>query len=307
MTAKIYSLECLVEFVAVAESGSFTAAARQLGVSVSHVSRQVAALEARLNAQLFARTTRKMRLTDAGRRLFDACQPLVQELLDVQENALDAQEAIAGDIKISLAGKFAEQQLAPLLTQFAVLHPGIRLELDVSARNVDLVGEGFHLAVRMGPLESSNALLATRLVDVSMVLLATQQLLDSLPVMRCPADIPSNMCLCLAGRSWEFVLGRDRVKIIPTGRISSNSGAVLLKAGAAGLGIVNVPAYYVTDAHERNGLVRLFPEWASAERSTFYLVFPAARHMPLRIRRLIDYLREQAAVIDFNSITDPSP
>jgi DNA-binding transcriptional LysR family regulator len=239
--------------------------------------------------------------------LFDACQPLVQVLLGVQENALDAHEAIAGDVKISLVGKFAEQQLMLLLTRFAVLHPGVRLELDISARNIDLVGEGFHLAVRMGPLESSNALLATRLVDVPMVLLAIRQLLDSLPVVRCPADIPSNMRLCLAGRLWEFVLVPDHVKIIPTGRISSNSGAVLLKAGAAGLGIVNVPAYYVTDAHERNGLVRLFLEWASAERSTFYLVFPAGRHMPLRIRRLIDYLREQVVMIDFNSVIDTRP
>jgi DNA-binding transcriptional LysR family regulator len=301
MTAKINSLDCLVEFVAVAESGSFTSAARQLSVSVSHVSRQVAALEARLNAQLFARTTRKMHLTDAGRRLFEACRPLVQELLGAQENAFDAQEAIAGDIKISLAGKFAEQHLVPLLTRFAVLHPGVRLDLDVSARNVDLVGEGFHLAVRMGPLESSNALLATRLVDIPMVLLATQQVLDTLPAMTSPSDIPPAMCLRLAGRSWEFIFGSQRVKIVPEGRISSNSGAVLLQAGAAGLGIVNVPAYYATNAYEEHGLIRLFPEWVSAERSTFYLVFPAARHMPLRIRRLIDYLREQTSAISLPS------
>lgn len=304
MDAKINSLECLVEFVAVADSGSFTAAARRLDVSVSHVSRQVAALEARLNAQLFVRTTRKMHLTEAGRRLFEVCQPLIHELLSAQDAVIDAQEEITGDIRISLAGKFAEQQLVPLLARFAALHPGICLDLDVSARNIDLVGEGFHLAVRMGPLESSNALVATRLISVPMVLLASQVLLDGLPRMGGPADLPPDKCLCLVGRSWEFVLGKERHRLTPTGRISSNSGAVLLQAATAGLGIVNVPAYYATHFHEESGLVRLFPEWRSAEKSIFYLVFPAARHMPLRIRRLIDYLQEHVADIDFGVAED---
>jgi DNA-binding transcriptional LysR family regulator len=292
--AIITSLESLLEFVAVVERGTFTAAARQLGVSVSHVSRQIADLEARLSAQLFARTTRKLALTEAGRRLFDTSQPLLHELLRAQENVLAAHDTIGGEIRISLAGKFGEEQLVPLLTTFCQANPAIELELDVSARNVDLVGEGFHLAVRMGPLENSAALKATRLVAVPMLLLASADLLARLRPITTPADLPAEHCLRLGNRPWDFVRGQQQSGVEPAGRIKSNSGAVLIQAARDGLGIVNVPAYYAT-GKDGAGLQRLLPDWASVEQTTFYLVFPAARHMPVRVRRLIDFLLAQCA------------
>ena len=129
------TLEGLLEFVAVVEFGTFTGAAGQLGVSVSHVSRQIAALESRLAAQLFVRTTRQMNLTEAGKRLFETTQPLLEDLLQAQETVLETHDAIEGDLKISMAGKFAEEQLVPVLTLFCNEHPNIRLTLDLSARN----------------------------------------------------------------------------------------------------------------------------------------------------------------------------
>ena len=287
------ALDGLLEFVAVVERTTFTGAARQLGVSVSHISRQIAELEARLAVQLFTRTTRQMALTDAGHRLFDASQPLLEELLRAQENMLAAHDALGGDIRISLAGKFAEEQLVPLLTAFCRQHPQIRLELDVSARNVDLVGEGFHLAVRMGPLASSSSLAATRLTSVPMVVLASPTLLRALPPIHAPADLPAALCLPLVGRPWDFIKEQQRVSVEPGGRIASNSGAVLTRAALDGLGIVNVPAYYAANLGGADGLQRLLPDWGSVAQSTFYIVFPAARHMPVRVRRLVDYLVAQ--------------
>ena len=294
-------LDSLVEFVSVVERGSFSAAARQLSVSVSHVSRQIADLEGRLKTQLFRRTTRRMVLTDAGRRLFDNCQPLVQELLRAQESVLAAQDTVSGDIRISLAGKFAEEQLVPLLMRFAKLHPDVRLDIDMSARNVDLLGEGFQLAVRMGPLQSSSTLVATRLISIPMVLLAAPALLATLAPMMAPSDLPPALCLGLAGRPWEFVKGSERVLVEPCGRIASNSGAAVLRAACDGLGIINVPAYYAPQAP--GDLQRLFPDWVCADESVFHLVFPAGRHLPQRVRRLIDFLQMQCPAMRFGPTT----
>ncbi|WMY11268.1 LysR family transcriptional regulator [Paraburkholderia phenoliruptrix] len=281
----------MLEFVAVVERGTFTGAARQLGVSVSHISRQIADLEARLAAQLFVRTTRQMQLTEPGRRLFKTSQPLLEDLLRAQETILETHDAIEGTIRVSLAGKYAEEQLVPLLTGFCAEHPKVSLELDISARNVDLIAEGVHLAVRMGPLETSSSLVATRLLSAQLIVLASPALLDSLPDIRSPSSLPPNRCLPLVNRPWEFVKGKHRESVKPVGRFSSNSGAAAIQAALAGIGIVNVPSYYAGTLLDAGLLVQILQDWRSVEEAIFYLVFPAGRYMPARVRRLIEYLQ----------------
>lgn len=288
------ALDGMLEFVAVVERGTFTGAARQLGVSVSHISRQVADLETRLAAQLFVRTTRQMQLTEPGRRLFETSQPLLEDLMRAQETILETHDAIEGNIRVSLAGKYAEEQLVPHLTRFCAEHPDVGLELDISARNVDLIAEGFHLAVRMGPLETSSSLIATRLLSVPLYVLASPALLQVLPDIPSPSALPPQWCLPLVNRPWEFVKGNRREAVKPVGRFSSNSGAVAIQAALDGIGIVNVPAYYADSVVEDGRLVRILQDWQSVEQSVFYVVFPAGRHMPVRVRRLIDYLQASA-------------
>lgn len=292
------TLDSLIEFITVVEHGSFSSAARQLGVSVSHVSRQIASLESRLNTQLFVRTTRQMVLTEPGHRLFERSQTLVEDLLAAQDSVRATQDILEGDIRISLGGKFAEDRLVPVLARFASEHPGVRLDLDMSARNVDLLAEGFHLAVRMGPLQSSSSLVARRLASVPMVVVCARRLLEGLQPIETPSELPVGLCLRLAGRPWEFIGDGQHVKVEPSGRISSNSGSALLRAAIGGLGIVNLPAYYLGASTENEELVQLFPEWQSAERPTFYLVFPSSRHIPTRIRRLVDYLQEHSSGLE---------
>jgi len=276
----------------VVERGTFSAAARYLDVSVSYVSRQIAALEVRLEVQLFARTTRQMQLTEPGRRLYDTSHPLLAELLHAQETILETREALEGDIKISLAGKFAEEQLVPVLTQFCNDNPKIRLTLDVSSRNVDMIAEGYHMAVRMGPLENTGALVATRLLSVPTIILATQRVLDQVPPIRSPSDLAAPWCLPLVNREWAFFKDERREDVKPEGRFRSNSGAAVLQAALDHIGIVNVPAYYQDDHVTTGRLVRLLPDWTSTQNSTFYVVFPTQRHMPLRVRKLIEYLKQ---------------
>jgi len=179
----------------------------------------------------------------------------------------------------------------PLLTRFGVQHPDIRLEVDVSARNVDLISEGFHLAIRMGPLESSASLAASRLLSFPTLVLASPGLLETLPPITGPAGLPPQCCLPLVGRPWSFTKGARTVSVRPEGKFASNSGAAMVQAALAGLGIVNVPAYYAADAVAQGRLTQLLGDWRCAEETTFHLVFPAGRHMPTRVRRLIEFLQ----------------
>lgn len=165
--------------------------------------------------------------------------------------------------------------------------------IDISARNIDLASEGFHLAVRMGPLVSSSSLVATRLLSVPMHLLASPRLLETLVPIKAPSDLPPALRLPLVQRPWAFGKGRRRDSLMPLGRFASNSGAALLQEAIDGLGIVNVPAYYADAVVVDGRLQRILPDWDSVEESTFYLVFPAGRHMPLRVRRLIDFLQAE--------------
>ncbi len=293
------ALRGMLEFIAVVERGSFTGAARQLKVSVSHISRQISELEKRLATQLFIRTTRQMQLTDSGKRLFDASEPLMQKLLHAQETLLAKQGQLEGNVRISLAGKLAEEKVVPLLTRFCLENPQIEMELDFSARNVDLIAEGFHLAVRMGPLESTQSLIATRLLSVPRIVVANPDLLSHLPPINIPVDLPVQWCLPLANRSWEFVRDSQRITIKPQGRLSTNSGIAAVQAALDGLGIVNVLAYYATHEIKAGRLVQLLQDWYGTEKTSFHLVYPAGRHMLPRVRYLIDYLQENGRNMEF--------
>lgn len=284
----------LVEFIKLVEQKTFTATARALGVSVSHVSRHVAALEARLNAQLFVRTTRQTQLTEAGERLFAMCQPLLEDLERVQESFLEAQDLLEGTVRISLAGRFAERHVAPWLAAFCRLHVGIKIEVEVSNQNVDLVGEGVHLAVRAGPLTDSATLVCRLLSSGPSVLMASAEFMKSLPPVRTPADLDPSWCLRLGNRDWHLSDGLQHLVVTPQGRFTSNSGTVMMVAVKSGLGIAQLPAYYAP-AHERHGLVELCPRWSGAADFSFYLVYATGRHMPIRVRRLIDYMVANAA------------
>lgn len=283
----------LPEFIAVVERGTFTAAAKQLGVSVSHVSRNIAELELRLATQLFVRTTRQMQLTESGQRLFSATEPLLEELIGAQERLTRGSESLEGAIRITLAGKLAEEQIVPLLTDFSVFHPGINLEIDVSARNVDLIAEGYHLAIRMGPLSSSSSLVAVRLVSVPMITLASPTLLEAIGTIDGPENLPPEHCLPLVGRQWHFTDGKRQMSVRPVGRFATNSGSAAVNAAVKGIGIIHVPAYYAGEKVNSGELVTLLPEWRSVERTTFYLVYPAGKHMPVRVRSMIDFLQSK--------------
>ncbi len=286
--------EGLVEFMAVIEAGSFSSAARRLGASVAHVSRHVAALERRLGTKLFARTTRRMKPTTAGEHLAFASIPLLEELERIQESILMSSEALEGDIRLSMTGQFAEEQVVPQLARFCAVHPRVRIDVDLSSQQVDLFDGWFDFALRMAPLENSTALVARRLAEIPMATLASAALVarleDEIGAALSPMTVPENRCLPLAGRPWRFHRDKQTCVIEPAGPFSSNSSHALINAAAIGLGLIHVPAYYVRYACRTRQLMPVFDDWHTDDAIECNIVYARNRFMPSRVRLLIDYL-----------------
>ena len=278
----------IIEFVASVEAGSFSAAARRLGVSVAHVSRAVSAKETELNCQLIVRDTRNSILTEQGHEFYKHCRNIV----DAYDEALDAVQGVSdasGLIRMSMGGFYAETVLSALVAQFCARHPRIRVELDMTVRNVALLEENFHLAVRIGPL-SETSYIARKLVSFPIVTLVRSD--HYAARLGSPTELHPEDCLALGGRAWRFQW-QDQIETIePNGKLSTNSGSALLKAAVEGLGVVHLPDYYGRIERSSGQLIQLFPEWVCPDRFDLYLVYPEQRHVPRRLRLLIDHLVE---------------
>ena len=282
--------EGLQEFLTVVETGGFTAASRRLGVSASHVSRQVARLEDRIGIKLLARTTRVVRLTEAGADYHARVADLAAGVEEANQAAAGAQAELAGRIRVSAGGAFAEEHVAPALAAFARDHPRITIELDFGARNVDLVDEGFDFAIRYGVLAESR-LIARRLAGRQMVCAASPGYLAASGTPAHPSELRRHSCLRLGSDRWHFTDPQtgDPIVVRIGGRWSANSGKAVRAAAVAGLGITYIASLNVRDALDSGALVPLLEGYEDRTRSS-WIVYPERRHMPLRVRRAIDHL-----------------
>lgn len=285
--------EGLVEFLEVVEVGSFSGAARNLGVSVAHISRQISALESRLETRLFVRTTRRVSPTMAGEQLALRSRPLLEELSRAQESLLVANESEEGSVRLS-GGHFVEQLVVPLMAEFCEAHPRIRIEVDLSNRNVDLLAGQIDFVVGAVPVENSPALVARPFMDVPMVTLASlalvRQLETNLGAPLAPTMVPENRCLSLSGHPWRFRRNEKTHVIEPAGPFFSNSAQVLIGAATAGLGLIHVRAYYAPDMCRLHDLVPVFGDWLTDDSILYGIVYARNRFMPSRVRLLIDHL-----------------
>lgn len=290
---KIHQLRGIIEFVAAAQGGSFSAAARDLGVSVAHVSRAVRDLEHEIGVQLILRDTRKSALTEAGGVFFEQCRTMLDELSEARERLKTGGHAVRGAIRISMGGYYAESRIALALADFGTLHPDVSIEVESSSRNVDLVEEGFDLAIRAGPLESSG-LIARRLVGFPIVTLAAPALLARVGVPTHPRLLDPSLCLPLGSRSWSFRQAGEDYGLRPAGMFRSNGGAPLVTACVAARGFIRLPAYYGVEELAAASLVPVLSDWGDPQGEfVFHIVYPAQRHLPVRTRMLIDHLINQ--------------
>lgn len=287
-------LDGLMEFLAVVEMGSFSRAADKLDASVAQISRRVVILEERLGAKLFVRTTRSVKLTDAGNQLAQQSRPLLEELSRVQDHVLKTNELVEGPIRLSMDGYFSTQDLAPIFSAFCERHPRVRLVIELSNSDTHLLNGYVDFALRAGPLEHTSALVARPLSTVPMVTLIRHELLYQLErrlgAPLSPLTIPEEYCLSLSGWTWRFRKEQQVHAIQPSGPLSSNHPQVLITAAMEGAGVVQVPANYTSLVPKSADLVPTFTDWVSLDSVDFNIVYAHNRFMPSRVRLLINQL-----------------
>ena len=284
----------LLVFARVVEHGSLSRAAQRLGLPKSTVSRRLALLEQRLGERLLLRTTRRQALTELGQHLLEHARQVAAEVDAVAALSAHRQATPSGRLRVTMPADFANLLLADALAAFVAQHPGISLELDLSPRRVDLLGENFDLAVRMGELPDDAMLAARRLAVFPVGLFAAPAYLGARGLPDNPDALASHDSVRLLGRNgepvrWTLIQGEQRWEGTPPGRTAANSPELLVRLACAGTGIAAVPTHYAAPLLRRGELVRVLPDWCLPEQ-TAWAVFPERKLMPAKTRAFIDML-----------------
>jgi len=296
MENKLDRFEDMRCFVQVVERGSVTGAAEAMRIAPSAVSRRIKELEARLGSQLLIRTTRRMSLTEAGRTFHDRCRRILADVDDAEAEASDRQGTLQGPLRVAAPLAFGTAHLSPIIIEFLRAHPQVELELDLSDRVIDLVAEGFELAIRIGTLRDSS-LIARRLADVQVLACAAPALIAARGAPGHPEALKDWPALCYTGSErgdlWRYQAPDGATASVAMQvRMLSNNGTALREAAIAGLGVILQPSFLVDDAITQGLLVPLLREftWPGV---AIYTVYPQTRHLSARARTFIDFVRRR--------------
>ena len=287
------------EFVYVAEHESFTRAAKELGISTAQVSRQISALEKRLNIKLLYRTTRKVSLTEEGRVFYQHCRGVLDGLDAAEQAVSNLQAKPQGRIKLTAPVTYGEQQLLPLVNDFMVQYRDIEVTAFLSNQKIDLIDGGYDLAIRIGKL-SDSTMMAKKLSRRTNFVCAAPAYLEKYGMPHSLSDLSQHNCLLGTRDYWHFIedgkidsgKNADKEKNLRvSGSVQYNSGHSLVDAALKGLGIVQLPDYYVQKYLASGELVSLLNNYREPEES-IWAIYPHNRHLSPKIRLLVDYLAE---------------
>lgn len=281
-------------FVAVATKGSLTAAALADGVAPAVIGRRIDALEERLGVKLLVRTTRRITLTHEGSAFLEDCQRVLADLGNAEASVSAGGVKASGHLRVTAPAGFGRRHVAPLVPRFLALHQEVSMSLNLSDRVVDIVNEGVDCAVRVGDLPDS-ALVSVRLADNRRLCVAAPSYLSRAGRPQSPAELARHECLTLSSdasqtRGWAFLIDGQVTHLRPSGRLDCSDGQVLHDWCVAGLGIAWRSTWEVADEVERGVLVSLLEDYA-APPNGIYAVFAQRKHLPLRVRLWIDFLR----------------
>lgn len=282
-------------FCLAADTGSFTAAAAEAGVTPAAVSRSVARLEERLGVRLFVRTTRQMRLSDAGLAYYQQCRQALGQLVEAERQVTGGQLEPSGRLRISAPTPYAHCRLLPLLPAFQQRYPKVQVDMHVSNRNVDFAEEAFDLAIR-GRAPSDSRLVARRLEDAELVVVATPGYLARAGTPQTPEALAGHDCIQFdipsSGRRlpWSFQRDGERFELETQGNWTCQGDFLATSTLARhGAGLMQAYRFTVQDALASGDLVEVLSAFGGTSHP-FMLIYPHARHMPLRVRVFIDYL-----------------
>lgn len=287
-------IDALRLFGAVAELGSFTKAAEREGMTPGAASKQITALEQHLQARLFERTTRSVRLTDAGNALLERVLPWLEEYDALAEGVTDARSAPAGVLRVTAPVDFGARQLIPVIADFMKIWPKVDVRLSLADRMVDLVNEGIDVGVRIGNLTDS-ALIARRLAPACLVTVASPDYVARKGAPEHPSDLSGHEFIVDRNKPAPHVLkferGEETVEARVSGRLVLNGAVAAVSAAGAGLGIACAPHWAAKDALADGSVVEVMPDW-EPEHRFLWAVFPSNRYMTHRVRMFVDHLAE---------------
>ncbi|MDU5779795.1 MAG: LysR family transcriptional regulator [Pantoea sp.] len=281
-------------YVAVIHAGNFTAAAEQLMLSKQYVSRRMAALEASLGSQLLIRNTRKLSVTEAGMLFLTHAQRILDDIHEAEQAMSTRRQALHGTFRISMPMSFGMSHLSPLIAQFLAQHPALQFHIELADRYVDMIGEGFDMAIRIGALADST-LIARRLGEQRRLICASPAYLARAGTPATPDDLAQHACLrygreALSG--WELQQAGKSKSVMVKGPMLSNNGEVLRDAAIAGLGLVLLPGFIVEPALKRGELVSVLEAYQPAPLC-LNAVYPQHRQRSEVNRVLLNFLQDQ--------------
>jgi len=289
-------LKQIESFVAVAAKGSLTAAAGAEGIAPAVVGRRIDALEERLGVKLLLRTTRRITLTHEGSAFLEDCQRLLADLANAEASVSEGGVKASGYLRITAPAGFGRRHVAPLVPGFVAQHPDVNVSLNLSDRLVDIVNEGFDCAVRVGDMPDSR-LVSVRLADNRRLCVATPQYLAGAGMPKHPNDLARHDCLTLSSdasqtRGWAFTVDGKVVHLRLHGKLDCSDGQVLHDWCLAGLGIAWRSTWEVESQIAAGSLVSVLDDFA-APPNGIYAVFTQRKHLPLRVRLWVDYLKQR--------------
>lgn len=275
-------------FSEVAERGSFTEAARRLNRSPAAVTRAIAELEARLGVRLLDRTTRAVSVTEAGQRFLAGARRVLADLAEIEQAAMGQGSAPRGELRVTAPIVFGRRHVLSLVTDFLVQYPDVSVRLTLLDRPVDLVEEGFDVAIRIGALPDTSAI-ATRAGSLRRIVVASPDYVKRCGELKTPSDLPEHDVIAFIGidsmERWRFNNGEARIRP----RLSVNTAEAAIDAAKAGFGITRVLSYQAVDELSDGSLVRLLREYEN-EPTPVHALYPGGRHPPPKLRAFLDEL-----------------
>jgi DNA-binding transcriptional LysR family regulator len=296
MEQKNISADDYILFVTIVEHESLIGAAEHLAMPKATVSRRLTNLEAALGQRLLLRTTRRLTLTDFGQEFLEHCRRVAEEVASTQDFVRSQEERPRGRLRVSMPGEYAKQNFSRAFATFIETYPEIQLDLDMTSRRVDLIGERFDLAIRMGTLDSDATLVARKIDEQSFGLYASPIYLALHPAPKRPDDLEHHAAVRLLSArggaiAWKLMRGKSVWEGVPPGRLTLNSLDVIQQLLLDGAGIGALPDRFVAEDVRLKRLVRVLPEWCLPAVPA-WAVMPMRRYLPAKTRALLAHLEQ---------------
>ncbi len=294
MEHKNISADDFILFATIAEHGSLVRTGEQLGMPKATVSRRLTNLEAALGQKLLIRTTRRLVLTDFGLEFLEHCRRVVEEVASTQDFVRSQEVLPRGRLRVSMPDDYARQRLSRAIATFSEAHPQIQLDIDLSSRRVDLIGERFDLAIRMGTLDNDATLVARKIDEQSFGLYASPIYLALHPAPKHPDDLMQHVAVRMlnangTAMSWKLTRGKETWESVPPGRLAMNSPNVIQQLLLDGAGIGALPDSFAADDVRNKRLLRVLPKWC-LPTAPAWAVMPMRRYLPAKTRIFLDHI-----------------